>query len=381
MRGRPTAAPALTARSGSLMAPDQDTSNGQLEKDFSVLRSIASELIHENAELKNNLDEKERELDLLYSLIRRITFIMDWNEIQEIVVDLIIDFFSVVRFCLIALFDEKSVLVVRHRERNAHLVTGRLTMPFVLDETTKWDDVVATDEWNNYFENLGHVKNLQSSFIPLVLKNRQLGFMMIGKPKDVEYGRGEWQFLTTITHYCAVALDNSKLYELTTTDELTGLFNRRYFVNRLEREIERASHRGNTVSLLMADIDRFKLINDTHGHPAGDQVLVSLSKRLTDGESGTGLPCRIGGEEFAIILPNSDKADALITAERLRTAVGSSPFVFYSDGEEISRNITISIGIAVYPQDADNPEGIINKADQALYLAKAHGRNRVIAHQ
>ncbi|MFA6448099.1 MAG: sensor domain-containing diguanylate cyclase [bacterium] len=364
------------------MASDQDSSYGHLEKDFSVLRTIASELIHENAELKNSIDEKERELDLLYSMMRRITFVMDWHEIQEMVVDLIMDFFSVVRFCMIALFDERTGLMLRYRERGAEeQVADQLNVPFDINENTRWDEVVGSDEWSSYFSNLGFIKSLQTSFIPLVLKNKEIGFLMICKPKNLEYGRGEWQFLTTITNYCAVALDNSKLYQLATTDELTGLFNRRYFMNRLDRDMSRATHRNSSVAMLMADLDHFKQINDMHGHPAGDQVLIALGERLRNAADSSGIVCRFGGEEFTVLLTNIEKKEAVAKAELVREAVGSTPFTFYSDGEEISRTITISIGVAVYPDDADDAAGVINKADQALYLAKACGRNRVIAHQ
>lgn len=364
------------------MSSEIENTNISLEKDLEVLRSITSELIHENAELKNSIDEKERELDLLYSLIRRVTFVMDWNEIQEMVVDLIMDFFNVVRFCMIAFYDERQGLVIRYRDKSTvQQVVTKLPVPFDVDENTKWDDIVASDEWNNFFGNLEHVRTLQSSFVPLALKDRELGFMMIGKPKNLEYGRGEWQFLTTIANYCAVAVDNSKLYEMATTDALTGLFNRRYFMHRLDREMERAARRHLPVALLMVDIDRFKNINDTFGHPSGDQVLVELSARLKSLVGDMGVANRFGGEEFTLLLPNVGKKNAVSKAEQVRAAIAAEPFVFHSDDREITMNITVSIGISAFPQDASDAARMIDKSDQALYLAKAHGRNRIMAHQ
>jgi diguanylate cyclase (GGDEF)-like protein len=364
------------------MSSEKESLNNHLEEDFQVLRSITSELIHENAELKNSVDEKESELELLYSLIRRITFVMDWKEIQEMVVELIMDFFSVVRFCMLALYDERQGLVIRYRDRNdARQEAVRIALPFEVDESTKWDSIVASEEWNDFFQNLEHVRTLQSSFVPLALKDRELGFMMIGKLKNLKYGRGEWQFLTTITNYCAVALDNSKLYEFATTDALTGLFNRRYFMHRLEREMERASRRNADLSLLMADIDSFKNINDTFGHQAGDQVLIDLGARLNAVTRNGGVVNRFGGEEFTILLPNVNKKNAAAMAEEIRAAIAGEPFVFNSDGREIIVNITVSVGVAVFPHDAGDAMRIIDKADQALYLAKAHGKNCVMAHQ
>lgn len=363
------------------MESDLNSSHEHLEKDFQSIRKIATELIHENAEYKNQLDEKERELDIIYTVIRRITYLMDWNEIQEMIVDIIMDFFPVVHFCMIALYEEPDSLTLRYKERGKEaLFTDRLGLPFGVDEDTKWDQVVTADEWSDYFRKHDSMKTLQSSFIPLATKEKEIGFLMIGKPREVEYGRGEWRFLHTIANYCAVTLDNSKLYHLATTDPLTGLFNRRYFLHRLDREVERAARRGTPLSLLMLDLDHFKRINDDHGHPAGDQVLCILSRRLTEAARG-GLVCRIGGEEFAILFSNMEKSEAVERAEEVRKAVGAAPFLFTSDGEEISRTITISIGISVFPQDAFEPENIINKADQALYIAKAQGRNQVVSHQ
>ena len=239
--------------------------NNDLKKDFSILKQIASDLIQENAELKNELDEKERELNLLYKVLREITYSMDWYEIQKTLLEIVMDFFPVVRFCMIALFDPKtqSLSLKMKRRGQDKLDMDILKLPFPVDEDVMWDEVVASPEWSEYFHKLNLSRNMQTSFIPLQLKTREMGFLMVCKPADVEYGKGEWRFLSTIANHLSMTLENAELYHFATTDQLTGLFNRRYFKHRLEREIERASRRGRTMCLLMFDIAHFKQVNDT----------------------------------------------------------------------------------------------------------------------
>ena len=353
-----------------------------LKKDFGILKNIATELISENAELKNELDEKERELNLLYKVLREITYSMDWNEIQQTLLEIVLEFFPVVQFCMIALYDTMPAgLRIKTARRDRDMLTSDfLQLPFDINENTMWDEVVASNEWSEYFHELKLGGRMQTSFIPLQLKSRELGFLMMGKPTDVEYGKGEWRFLSTIANHLSITLENAELYYFATTDQLTGLFNRRYLKHRLEREIDRADNRNLQFCVFMMDIDHFKDVNDTYGHPSGDQVLVELAARVKSFVGDRGVACRYGGEEYVLILLNTDREEGIEKAEDLRGAIADFPFEFTSDGETIDRTITISIGVSSYPGDSAEMTGLINKADQALYLAKAQGRNRVVAH-
>lgn len=351
-----------------------------LKKDFLALKQISADLIQDNAELKNALDEKERELNLIYKVLREIAYSMDWYEIQKTLLDIVMDFFPVVRFCLIALFDPKqSGLSLRMKRRGQDSPQSDfLCLPFELVEDTTWDEVVASAAWSDYFHKLELSRNMQSSFIPLQLKSRELGFLMICKPAEVEYGKGEWRFLSTIANHLSMTLENAELYHFATTDQLTGLYNRRYFKHRLEREAERAQRRGRPFSLIMFDIDHFKQVNDTYGHPAGDQVLSELSNRVRDFMDHRGFTCRYGGEEFVSVVYNMDRAGGADIAEQVRRLVAETPFHFTSGAAAIERSITISLGVASFPEDSAELDTLISKADQALYLAKSQGRNRVV---
>ncbi|MEW6200943.1 MAG: sensor domain-containing diguanylate cyclase [bacterium] len=362
------------------MKENKNSNADTFKKDFQKLREIASDLINENADLKNKLDERSRELDLLYKVIRQVAYSMEWNEIQEIILEIIMENFRAVRFCLLGLFDESdNQLIIRIKTRLMDKpVTERLTLPFPIDETTKWDEVIVSNEWFEFSEKIREINEIQSSFIPLTMQEKHVGFLMVGKEKNVEYVEGEWQFLNTIAHHFAVALDNSRLYLLAITDGLTGLFNRRYFLQRLEREIEKSRRRNIPISLLMLDIDNFKRVNDTHGHPVGDQVIAEISNRLKETVSDKGIICRYGGEEFAVLLIDADWYKAHPVAEAIRANIADSPIPVTSDGKRLSVNITISIGVSCCPTDSKDLKKLIYKADQALYLAKAQGRNKVV---
>jgi diguanylate cyclase (GGDEF)-like protein len=168
------------------------------------------------------------------------------------------------------------------------------------------------------------------------------------------------------------------LEHLATHDGLTGLYNHRSFYQLLEEEVARARRYDHPFALLMLDIDHFKQVNDTYGHPAGDAVLRGLSNRLTEQVRIIDRVCRYGGEEIAILLPEMNEEAATATAERLRNAVAATPFPSDNGGPRVS--ITVSIGVAVFPQDGASIEALATAADQGMYDAKQGGRNRVCHH-
>jgi len=158
--------------------------------------------------------------------------------------------------------------------------------------------------------------------------------------------------------------DKDYLVDLAVKDGLTGLFNRRYFNELINIEVNRVKRTPASLSLLMLDIDNFKNYNDTQGHPAGDELLKGVAKVLKSSVRAVDMVCRYGGEEFIIILPQTDKTGATIIAERIRVQVG----LFFPT--------TISIGISSFPDDGKEIEQLVEKADNALYKAKQSGKNK-----
>jgi two-component system cell cycle response regulator len=164
--------------------------------------------------------------------------------------------------------------------------------------------------------------------------------------------------------------------ELALTDALTGLHNRRYMETHLKALVEQAREGGRLLSLLFADVDNFKAINDGHGHDAGDNVLRELAQRLRRNIRNIDLVARVGGEEFVIVMPDTGMERALQVGERLRSAIASEPIRANS---ATHLGVTASVGIATLDGQHDSAEGLLKRADQALYVAKRGGRNRVVA--
>jgi two-component system, cell cycle response regulator len=164
--------------------------------------------------------------------------------------------------------------------------------------------------------------------------------------------------------------------EMAATDALTGLYNRRYMETHLAHMVDHAVNRGKPLSVLSIDVDFFKAVNDTHGHEAGDKVLQELAGRIRENVRGVDLACRVGGEEFTVILPSTDNSVAQIIAERIRQAVAQRPFNAGASNNTLK--VTASVGIATLEGPNDRVEDLLRRSDQALYKAKRDGRNRVI---
>ncbi|MGH6887729.1 MAG: PleD family two-component system response regulator [Rhizomicrobium sp.] len=165
--------------------------------------------------------------------------------------------------------------------------------------------------------------------------------------------------------------------EMAVTDPLTGLHNRRYMVRHLETLMATASQAGKPLSFLIIDVDHFKTVNDTHGHAAGDDVLRALAGRIGSNIRAMDTGCRYGGEEFVVLMPETEGAEALRVAERLRHSAEATPFKIGTSPGEL--RLTVSIGIAGLEGPGDTAEALLGRADQALYRAKREGRNRVVA--
>ncbi len=165
--------------------------------------------------------------------------------------------------------------------------------------------------------------------------------------------------------------------ELAITDPLTGLYNRRYMESHLGTLVEHAIQRRKAISLMVIDIDFFKSVNDNHGHDVGDEVLKEFAGRIRENIRGIDMACRMGGEEFVLVMPDTDMALAYTIAERLRQSIGGVPFDVNATSGALS--ITISIGMSTLEREDDDADTLLKRADKALYRAKRDGRNRVVA--
>ncbi|MCZ7586998.1 MAG: diguanylate cyclase [Deltaproteobacteria bacterium] len=209
--------------------------------------------------------------------------------------------------------------------------------------------------------------------VPLVANDEAIGIVNItNKKSGKDFTKDDLDLMTALANQASVSIHRSQLYSLAIKDELTGLFVRRFFKHRIQEEINRADRYGAGFALIMIDIDHFKSINDTYGHLVGDEALVTISKVITDTLRSTDIPCRFGGEEFAIFLPETGGEGAVRLAERLRKKVSETPV------PNMPKPMTISAGVAVYPDHGRDITGLVKSADMALYQAKGEGRNRVV---
>lgn len=217
---------------------------------------------------------------------------------------------------------------------------------------------------------------------PLFSQNKVIGTLALYDKEGNRalFTKGDLDALLSRANQASVAIENVLLHQeaqrMAITDGLTAIWNYRYFQLQLEQELERASRFGRPFSLIIFDIDDFKRFNDTFGHRVGDFVLVELAGRISSIIRDADFFARYGGEEFALILPETDLAGGRATAEKIRKEVAEAPFVGEMAPEPL--HVTISLGVACYPESGKDKEALFEAADRALLKAKAEGKNRVV---
>jgi diguanylate cyclase (GGDEF)-like protein len=214
--------------------------------------------------------------------------------------------------------------------------------------------------------------------LPLICADEAIGTFMLAHRRRRAFSNDAREMLGVIGNQVAVAIENAKMYrrmeQMATTDGLTGLTNHRSFQERAAQIVERCARLGKKVSVILTDIDKFKNVNDTYGHPVGDQVIKRVAAVLGANVRKIDLVARYGGEEFCLVLEESDGEGARQLAERIRADMESQQF----QTEKGPFKATLSLGVATFPADGRDKQALIDHADQALYAAKRSGRNRVV---
>jgi diguanylate cyclase (GGDEF)-like protein len=214
--------------------------------------------------------------------------------------------------------------------------------------------------------------------IPMMDRGEALGVLSLEPLEGTAVDEQTRQLATVLAETLSLSVGNLRLREALRSqsirDPLTGLYNRRFLDETLDRELSRSRRTGHPLSLVVFDIDHFKRFNDNWGHDAGDAVLVTLANAMREQAREMDLVCRLGGEEFIVVLPRTSLDDALLVAERMREIAATMPIRHRG---QLLEGVTISLGVAAYPGHADQSEALIREADQALYRAKRGGRDRV----
>jgi diguanylate cyclase (GGDEF)-like protein len=235
-------------------------------------------------------------------------------------------------------------------------------------------------------EHLEDAVSEESLCIPLIAQGETLGLLNLrwghvsdaSDPRRLEEGKGLERLAVASSEQIALALANvelkAALQAQSIRDPLTGLYNRRFLDETLARELRRSARDGSSVSFLMLDVDGFKVFNDRYGHDVGDVVLRQVAVHLRDAVRAEDVVCRYGGEEFAVVMSGADGMQAAARAEEVRATVAGTEFDWH--GQPTGR-LTVSIGIASYPANAESRGGLVHAADRALYEAKSAGRDRI----
>ncbi|MVS98196.1 PleD family two-component system response regulator [Devosia marina] len=298
---------------------------------------------------------------------------------------------------------EGSVLIIDTDRRHAERIQGYLSAEHKVDILTEPADAVfqvagggyelalvsmSLDDFDplrvsSQIRTVDHARNLpiilmaDSADKPRVVRALDLGVNdYINRP--VERNELQARVRTQVRrHRYAMELRESvnNTMALAVTDELTGLYNRRYFDRHLNVMLSKAQEQDRDIALMILDIDHFKAVNDNHGHDVGDAVLREFAARLKRNIRGVDLACRFGGEEFVVLMPDTDTGQAEAVAERVRQSMAEKPFEV---GSTRPLSVTVSAGVALKESQADTPETFVKRADVALYRAKREGRNRVI---
>lgn len=231
----------------------------------------------------------------------------------------------------------------------------------------------------SHIEHGSSLTGIATLCVPLAAQNSSLGMLYACAPADGGPMDNDAALLESIAEQLGMALANLQLRETLRTqslrDPLTGLFNRRYLEENLQRELQRCQRKGLPLSVLMIDVDHFKRFNDQQGHAAGDAVLAHVGRTLQALVRAEDLACRYGGEEFTVIMPEADARIALDRAEAIRRAISATTVVHL---KRTLGPVTASIGVSTFPTDGATPEVLLEVADAALYRAKAEGRDRVL---
>ena len=343
-------------------------------------------LYEERKKEKEDLDKTIQNLSLLYSIGKAMNYISDLQKLLQFILNQAIEITSAEKGSIMLYDPESDRLNIRvlaglaDTEYQAKVnnneikcrsfkpgegIAGRVFLtarPMIVNNIS--DDDFFIESKTSYVRSI--------ACIPMVVYSDVIGVINVtNKQEQKDFSDEDLKMLKAVADQAAVAINKAQLWDMAVTDSLTGLYVRRYFLAKLQEEIRRAERYNKVISIVIADLDKFKTINDNYGHEAGDEVLKTVGKFLQKNIREVDIVARYGGEEFVLMIPEADQDAALALSERLREQ-------FARVKRDNLPQITMSLGIATYPFDGTEMEDLIRKADAAMYAAKQAGRNKVI---
>jgi diguanylate cyclase (GGDEF)-like protein len=344
------------------------------------LFSTQASLALENARLYSLERRRAQQLEAINAVAQQTTAVLDLDELLTVVCRLILEWFHI---------DHVAVLLCEGDGLRVRAYEGRLTAKVPLGSLLPPGTGVSSralgqsksvvennvDGVKDYFSGFAETKS--EVCVPLIFFGEKLGVLALDSAAAGAFDPEDIQPLESVADICAAAIQNANYFErmrqLAYVDGLTGIHNRRFFEMRIVEELERASRFQGRMSVIMVDIDHFKRLNDEFGHLLGDEVLRGVAGILKQQLRKMDMVCRYGGEEFAVVVPETTGENAVTVAEKLRRQVEGYPF------PGVPRPVTISCGVADYPIHGVTRDEVVAAADGALYMAKQAGRNRVMA--
>jgi diguanylate cyclase (GGDEF)-like protein len=348
--------------------------------DVLTLLATQAALALENARLRALERKRAGQLEVINAVARQTTAVLDLDELLAVVCNQLLEWFRA---------DHASVVLVEGERLRVRAHQGRLTPSFTMDSPLAPGDGLvarAMASGRSIVENdvssaRGYVAGFAEAraeiCVPLIFAGERLGVLVLDSVKKAAFDAADLQPLESVADICAAAIQNAsnfhRVKELAYIDGLTGIHNRRFFEMRIGEELERASRFQGSLSIVMADIDHFKRLNDEFGHLLGDEVLRAVSGMLKQQLRKMDMVCRYGGDEFVIVVPETTGSNAARVAEKVRRQIETHHF------PGVPRPVTISCGVADYPAHGATRDEVVAAADSALYSAKQAGRNRVVA--
>jgi diguanylate cyclase (GGDEF)-like protein len=346
--------------------------------DLLTLFSIQASMALQNARLYSLERRRASQLEAINAIAQQTTAVLDLKELLSKVCLLIQHAFSVSHVSVLLKDEEDVVMRAHYGELTPRIPEGgRLPAGAGLwGRALGTGKTVIENDVKNCADYIGFYQETAARMcIPLVSFGQTLGVLVLDSARQGAFNANDTQSLESVADICATAIQNAyyvdRVKQLAYLDGLTGIFNRRFFELRIAEEMDRARRFGAGMAVIMVDIDQFKRLNDEFGHLLGDEVLRQVSSIFHQQLRKIDVVCRYGGEEFAILLSQTNPQHALGVAEKLRRLVETWQF------PGVARPVTISAGAASYPDHGSTRDELVKAADAGLYAAKQAGRNRV----
>ncbi len=328
-----------------------------------------------------------QELSIFHDVAKALTSSLDLDSVLQTIMDKMAEYFRPDTWSLLMVDDAKDELyfAIAVGEAAETLKTLRLKLGEGIagwvakhGESLIVPDVHTDPRFAKRIDEMTRWQTRSIICVPLRSKQRVLGVIQLINAALEGFGEHEMFFLHSLCDYAAIAIDNARaverIQELTITDDCTGLYNARHLYKTLEAEVYRSTRFGYEFSVMFIDLDRFKLVNDTHGHLTGSKLLAEIGYKVKSQLRLIDYAFRYGGDEFVVLLPQTSKESALIVARRMRDAFRKSVFL-KDDG--LNLNIRASMGLASFPEDAKTAHDIIRQADEMMYVVKNTTRDNI----